>query len=127
MRPNSQDALVVFAHGSRIEEANEAVRRLAAETAEQSGFSVWRTAFLELGKPDLAAAVSELADEGARRVVIIPYFLTMGVHLSQDLPRMVAALRREHREIEILCSPPLDGHPALPEILAERARRVINE
>ena len=126
MDANGQPALVVFAHGSRIEEANEAVRRVAAQAAERCGFALWETAFLELAPPDLPTAVRDLAARGARRIVVTPYFLTMGVHLSEDLPRILKGISEQHPGVELACAAPLDGHPALVDIVSDRARKFLN-
>jgi sirohydrochlorin ferrochelatase len=120
------DALIVFAHGSRVAEANEAVRRVAEEAAAQSGFALWQEAFLELAEPNLTDAVSELAARGARRIVVTPYFLVMGVHLKRDLPQMMEEAASATPGVEITATPPLDGHPGLAQILAERAREAVS-
>ena len=117
--------LVVFAHGSRVTAANEAVRAVAREASRRAGFGVYRTAFLELADPTLAAAVAQIAATGVRRVLVTPYFLTMGRHLTEDLPRLVEAIRSEHPELALECAPPLDGHPALAGILADRAQALL--
>ena len=111
---------VVFAHGSRIETANQAVRDIAAEMAK-SGHHVVEAAFLELGDPDLAGAVGRLVARGASRIVVIPYFLTLGTHMQRDLPRLTRDIARTHGNIEIQVTPPLDGHPAMLEALLDRA------
>ncbi len=80
---------IVFAHGSRIESANQAVRDVAAQMAA-SGQHVVEAAFLELGQPDLSGATALLIARGARRIVVIPYFLTLGTHMQRDLPRLAA-------------------------------------
>ncbi len=80
------------------------------------------SAFLELGKPDLPGAVEQLVARGADRIVVIPYFLTLGRHVERDLPRIVQGLSEKHGGIKIEVTPPLDGHPSLLQILIERAR-----
>lgn len=120
--PTDRTGVVFFAHGSPIESANEAVRQVARDAAAQGGFDLYSAAFLESGVPDLPAAVGALRDQGASRVVVVPYFLTLGLHLQRDLPRIVAGLAGIYTDIEIVCTAPLDGHPALAGILAERAR-----
>jgi hypothetical protein len=74
--------IVVFAHGSRVESANEAVRRVAAAAAREGAFEHVVAAFLELGQPDLAGAVELLAARGVRRVLVTPYFLTDGTQMA---------------------------------------------
>ncbi|MBI1790455.1 MAG: CbiX/SirB N-terminal domain-containing protein [Acidobacteria bacterium] len=117
---------VVFAHGSSIASANDAVRAVAVEMARRGGFPLVEAAFLEGGSPDLAGAVERLAARAASRVVVIPYFLTLGLHLHRDLPRIVEGLSRIHPGMEIVVTPPLDGHPALCDVLLARARESLD-
>ncbi|MBM3754907.1 MAG: hypothetical protein FJW38_13115 [Acidobacteria bacterium] len=113
--------LIVFAHGSSVPEANEAVKRVSAAMQAKGGFEFVETAFLEAAKPDLADAVAALAIKDVDRVVVLPYFLTLGIHLRRDLPRIVAELAEKHNGLRIDVTEPLDGHPALAEILLQRA------
>ena len=112
---------VVFGHGSRVESANEAIRAVAAELARSGPFPYVEPAFLELGQPDLAGAVERLAASGVRKIVVLPYFLTLGTHLERDLPRLIHDISLNHQDLEISSAPPLDGHPALVRILLDRA------
>jgi sirohydrochlorin ferrochelatase len=121
----STPGIVVFAHGSRIESANEAVRTVAASLARQGGFPHVEAAFLELGKPDLEGAVVQLATRGVQRVVVIPYFLTLGLHLERDLPRIAQDISNKYKELQIQVAPPLDGHPALVQVLLTRVRDLL--
>lgn len=114
--------IVVFAHGSRIESANEAVRTVAAELARRGGLPWVEAAFLELGQPDLEGAVLRLEEQGASSILVIPYFLTLGTHLERDLPRIVRDIEQKHKGLSIQVAPPLDGHPGLVEILLERSQ-----
>jgi sirohydrochlorin ferrochelatase len=114
---------VVFAHGSSVESANEAVRSVALDMARRGELENVVAAFLEGGQPDLKTAVRELAGrKGIARVVVVPYFLTLGLHLQRDLPRLVDEARRANPGLEIEVTAPLDGHPAMAEALVDRAR-----
>jgi sirohydrochlorin ferrochelatase len=113
--------IVVFAHGSRIESANQAVRSVAADLALAGNFTHVAAAFLELGQPSLECAVASLMTKGVTQVLVLPYFLTLGMHLERDLPRLVAAIKQTHPNLAISVSPPLDGHPALLQALLDRA------
>jgi len=113
--------IIVFAHGSRIESANQAVRDIAADLARAGNFPRVEAAFLELGQPSLDGAVTLLMSQGATRILVIPYFLTLGMHLERDLPRLVQAIAQAHPGLFISVTPPLDGHPALLQALLDRA------
>jgi sirohydrochlorin ferrochelatase len=114
---------IVFAHGSSVESANEAVRSVAVDMARRGELDHVIAAFLEGGRPDLKTAVRELAGRpGITRVVVVPYFLTLGLHLQRDLPRLVEEARRANPGLDIEVTAPLDGHPAMAEALVDRVR-----
>jgi sirohydrochlorin cobaltochelatase len=119
-------AIIVFAHGSRVESANEAVRAVSRELVSASGCDLVMAAFLELGQPDLPSVAGQLAAEGVERLIVLPYFLTLGLHMERDLPRLVEAIVQEHQGLRVEVAPPLDGHPALVQILADRALSILH-
>lgn len=119
-------ALIVFAHGSTVESANQSVRNVVAEMAQLGDFQLVETAFLEGGRPDLAGAVDLLSNQGADRICVVPYFLTSGTHLKRDLPKLVDACKTAHPHLDFLVSPPLDGHPSLARILIDRAQATLD-
>lgn len=113
----------MFGHGSTVESANDAVRAVAAAAAGEGAWDLYETAFLECA-PRLNEAVAKLVASGAESILVLPYFLTLGIHLQRDLPKLVETLTREHG-MPVRVTPPLDGHPELGRILAGRAREAL--
>lgn len=120
------DGIIVFAHGSSVPSANEAVRIVATDAAGRGGFPLLEVAFLE-ASPGLDESISRLVAAGATRILVVPYFLTLGIHLQRDLPGIVERLSKRNPGVEIRVTPPLDGHPALSGIIVDRARSAIAE
>ena len=118
--------IVIFAHGSSVPSANQAVRIVAEAAATAGAFEQVETAFLE-ARPNLAEAVARLADSGVRRILVVPYFLTLGMHLQRDLPAIVAQLAKAYENVEIRVTAPLDGHPALVQVLLDRVNTGLND
>ena len=118
--------IAVFGHGSSVETANEAVRDFTAELGRRGGFPLIETSFLELGQPDLPEAVRRLVERGASRILVLPYFLTLGIHLKRDLPRIVSDLQLIYTGVRIEVADPMDGHPALLDVLLDRAGEVLS-
>jgi sirohydrochlorin ferrochelatase len=115
----ARTGIVVFGHGSSVASANDAVRVVAANAAREGAWPLYETAFLECA-PRLADAVRNLAAGGASEVLVLPYFLTLGIHLQRDLPKLVADLATQYG-VPIRVAPPLDGHPGLGKMLVDRA------
>jgi sirohydrochlorin ferrochelatase len=118
--------LAVFAHGSSVAEANDSVHTVAQRLAAEGGYPLLETAFLEMGRPDLPEAVARLVKQGATRIIVIPYFLTLGIHLKRDLPGIITELQGVYKGVSIEVTEPLDGHPALLQVLLDRAREAWN-
>lgn len=112
---------VIFAHGSTVEAANRAVDIVAAQASREAGFDLYSSAFLDCAHPTLPEAVRDLVSRGASDVIVVPYFLTLGIHMQRDLPALVQELEKETPGLSIRVTAPLDGHPALSRIVAERA------
>ncbi len=113
--------IVFFAHGSSVASANQAVENVARRAAHDGGFALFETAFLDQASPTLRESVATLVGRGASEILVIPYFLTLGIHLQRDLPAIIDAISKNHDGVPIRVTPPLDGHPALSAILVERA------
>ncbi len=118
-------AIVLFGHGSRVDDANEGVRTLARHIEAAGPYHHVRAAFLELGQPDLVSAVDEAVNAGFQRVIVIPFFLTMGIHLRRDLPNLVAPLKQKYPHVEIEVGQSLEGHPLMASIILGRVQEVI--
>lgn len=100
-------SLLLVAHGSRREASNEEIRDLAAALAEQAepGFDQVGYAFLEIAEPSIQDAIEELVRAGACEVVVLPYFLSAGRHVAEDIPAEVERKRAEHPEVAIRITP----------------------
>jgi sirohydrochlorin ferrochelatase len=117
--------ILLFAHGSPVEEANRGVHDLAAKIEAAGPYSYVRAAFLDSTQPDLNTGVRQAAEAGLERLIIIPFFLTVGLHLRRDLPKLVAAAQEEHPGIQVNVGQSLEGHPLMPSMILSRVRDVL--
>jgi sirohydrochlorin ferrochelatase len=119
--------ILLFAHGSPVEEANRGVHDLAAKIAAAGPYRYVRAAFLDSTPPDLLAGVMEAAEAGVEHLIVIPYFLTEGLHLRRDLPTLVAAAKEKHPNFEIVVGQSLEGHPLMPALILGRVQEVLEK
>jgi sirohydrochlorin ferrochelatase len=113
--------LLLIAHGSRHAEANADLEQVA-EQLRRRGHDIAVAAYLELAEPDIAAGGARCVELGAERVVLVPYFLSAGVHVSRDLAQAREALARRFPAVEFRLAEPLGPHTLLLEIVEERVR-----
>jgi sirohydrochlorin ferrochelatase len=115
-----QTAVLLIAHGSRRQPANDDLRAMAARIAAHGEHSIVEACFLELAEPDIATGGSRCVARGATRVLMVPYFLSAGVHLLRDLTRAREELSRRHPGVDFRLGPPLGPHPLLDALVAAR-------
>jgi sirohydrochlorin ferrochelatase len=117
-----RNALLLIAHGSREDEANADLHHAVAALRRRGEFAVVEAAFLELAEPDIDAGAAACVEQGAERVVLLPYFLSAGVHVRRDLTAARERLAERHPHVGFRLAEPLGRHPKLLEVVAERAR-----
>jgi sirohydrochlorin ferrochelatase len=115
-------ALLLIAHGSRQEDANADLYGVVGEMRRRGRHALVEAAFLELAEPTVEQGAAACVRAGATRVILLPYFLSAGVHVRRDLAALRAHLAAEHPGVEFRLAEPLGPHPLLAEIVAERAR-----
>jgi len=117
-------AVLLIAHGSRQQAANDDLHELAARFAARGTYPIVEGCFLELAEPNLPAGGDRCVARGATRVLMVPYFLSAGVHLQRDLTSARDQLSRRYPEIEFRLGPPLGPHPLLDDLVAARIREL---
>lgn len=114
-------AVVLFAHGSRDPLWRGPIDAVAQEIRCQSPNVDVSCAFLELTTPDLSTAVAQLVAQGHRSVRVVPMFLGMGRHAREDLPELLAQLRKTHPGLVLEILPAVGEMPELTRCLASLA------
>jgi sirohydrochlorin ferrochelatase len=115
-------AILLIAHGSRNADANTDTAALAAALAQRYPIAV--AAYLELAAPDIDAGGAECVACGATRVILLPHFLSAGIHVRRDLTAARDRLAQRFPQVEFLLAEPIGMHPLLIEVLAQRAAGV---
>jgi sirohydrochlorin ferrochelatase len=123
----STTAVLLIAHGSRHAPANDDLHQLVARLAERGDYAIVEACFLELADPDIPAGGDRCVARGADRVLMVPYFLSAGVHLLRDLATARDELRNRHPGVEFRLGPALGPHALLERLVRERIRDLDTE
>src|SRR5271170_6626382 len=98
-RPTStpdRTAVLLIAHGSRQQAANDDLHELAGRLTAEGAYPIVEACFLELAEPDIPTGGERCVARGGTRVLMIPYFLSAGVHLRRDLTAARDEMSRRH-------------------------------
>ena len=117
-------ALLLIAHGSRRAEANADLEFVAAAMRERGRYLVVQVSYLELAEPSIPAGGELCVRQGATEVVMLPYFLSPGVHVRDDMAAVRDELNAKFSGVTFRLAEPLGRHPLLLDIVEQRAREV---
>ena len=115
--------LLLVAHGSRREASNDEVRDLT-RSLEALAHDYQRVdcAFLELAQPSIPDGIRCMGNSGMEEVIVLPYFLSAGRHVAEDIPEQVDSVRNEFPEITIRIAPYLGSSASIAGLLLEQSR-----
>ena len=85
------------------------------------------------GHPDFAAitvryvAGKKCVELGAQLVILLPYFLSAGVHVQRDLAEACRRLTEQHAGVDFRLAEPLGRHPLLLDVVLERCSEAVSQ
>ncbi len=120
-----EKAILLLGHGSKAPEANETLRKVAASVKSSGGYGAVLPAFLQMAKPDFQEGVDELVSMGFNEIILMPYFLYMGLHVTQDLPEEMDKALARYPQLELTFAKNLGYHDKLVDITIERIRAAL--
>lgn len=111
-----------------------------SEIMNSGEVTVVRTAFMEYTEPSISSRMKQFDKEGYDRVIVVPIFLTISSHTSNDIPNIVglvndpkvkASLKEEGIETytskaRVVVTPLLDFPTVLKKNITRRAKALSN-
>ncbi|MEE3319948.1 MAG: CbiX/SirB N-terminal domain-containing protein [Pseudomonadota bacterium] len=99
-------ALLIMAHGSRSETANDEFRALVEKVAESAHargqeYAAVIPCFLELAHPSLIEAIQQLEHQPVESVQLYPLFFNKGKHVGKDIPSQIEEARERFPELHL--------------------------
>ena len=89
-------AVLILGHGSPVKEANETLHRVAEAVKVKGNYNIVQPAFLQFEHPNFSEAVDILVKQGVDKIIVQPYFLYMGAHVTKDLPFEIETAKKRH-------------------------------
>jgi sirohydrochlorin cobaltochelatase len=114
-----QTAVLLVERGSSDPDANAQVYQLGRMLWEGRGFGWVEPCFIGITRPSLEEGLARCLTLGARRVLVLPYFLFTGV-LVRRIARIVAEAAASRPDVEFRVAPHLGSHPRLLDLAARR-------
>ena len=116
-------AVIILGHGSRSEGADDAVQQIAAEVKRVGDFVSVEHAFLQYVQPTLPETLETCIRQGANNIVIVPFFMQAGAHVTRHIPDLVEKAKKRHPGVNIVVTNYVGTHPLMTKIVEDLVKK----
>lgn len=116
-------AVIILGHGSRNGGADEAIKRTAAELKRVGDFVSVEYAFLQYVQPALPETLETCIRQGASNIVIVPFFMQAGAHVTRHIPDLVEKAKKQHPGVNIAVTDYAGTHPLMTKIVEDLVKK----
>lgn len=117
-------ALMIIAHGSRRAASNQEIFDLIdILSTKTTQYIKVVAAFLELATPSISESLDDCVKCGVSEVIVLPYFLSAGRHVSEDIEHALAPKREEYPQLSITIKPHIGAADGMADMLLNLATK----
>ncbi len=120
-------AVIILGHGSRRQGSGDPLADIAVAVRKALGWAIVEHAFLQYVPPTLPEATARCVGQGAEKIIIVPFFVQLGAHVSVDIPETVARLQDRYPQITISCTDYVGAHPLMVRIVQDLVEKTMGK
>ncbi|MBB3869053.1 sirohydrochlorin chelatase [Parageobacillus toebii NBRC 107807] len=124
--PDPETAVVLLGRGGSDPDANSDLYKISRLFWEQTNYFLVEPAFMGVTTPSLEDGVERCVKLGARKVVVLPYFLFTGV-LIKRLGEKVKQFRFQYPQVDFALAGYFGFHPKLKTIVLDRLEEALGK
>lgn len=113
-------AVIILGHGSRIPDAGKDMEKVATILKDKYALDMVKSCYLSRLGPNFPQTLEACVSEGAKEVIVIPYFLNMGQHIRKDIPQIMQEEAIKYPNIKLIYGKHLGFDDAFADIIFKR-------
>lgn len=113
-------AVILMGHGSRVPGAGDGMEKVAERLHEQGEYGMVETCYMSRLGPHFPETLDRCVKSGATTIVLVPYFLHMGLHTRLDIPSMMKEEAQKYPGVKIIFGHNIGYDDALADIVRKR-------
>ncbi len=116
-------AVIILGHGSKNAGAGDTLQLIAAEVKKLGRYDIVAHAFLQYIQPALPETVETCIQQGANNIVIVPFFMQAGAHVTRHVPDLVEKAKKRHPGVNIAVTDYAGTHPLMSKIVEDLVKK----
>jgi sirohydrochlorin cobaltochelatase len=118
-------AVLLVGRGTSDPEANGDFYKIGRLVWERNQYRLVECSFISLAEPGVMEGIHRCAQLGARRILVMPYFINTGI-LVKRISEEAASAQKLHSGIEIIVGEHFGAHPNIVKLLLARALALVD-
>jgi precorrin-8X/cobalt-precorrin-8 methylmutase len=111
------EAIILLGHGSRVPGAGRDMERVANYLKEKYGHPIVEICHLSRWGPHFPEVLEKCVHQGARKIIVVPYFLHAGLHILLDIPEILQEEAQKFPEVKVILGKSLGFNEALVDLI----------
>lgn len=122
---NGKIGIIILSHGSKLKKANASLAKTVKVIKQKTGLNIIVPAYLQFCQPDLTESIKNLIIQGCQTVIIIPFFLFKGNHVTRDIPHIIEKEKARYPKIKFVYTKSLGLDIRIADIIVDIVEEAI--
>lgn len=114
------ETIILMGHGSRVPGASRDMEEVAQRLKDKYGYPRVEICFISRLGPHFPEIFEKCVNQGAKKVLAIPYFLHEGLHLLLDIPEMMQKEAKRFPDVKLMLGRSLGFDEGLVDLVERR-------
>jgi precorrin isomerase len=114
------ETIILMGHGSRVPGAGRDMEEVAQRLKDKFGYPRVEICFISRLGPHFPEIFEKCVNQGAKKVLAIPYFLHEGLHLLLDIPEMMQKEAKKFPHVKLMLGRSLGFDEGLVDLVERR-------
>ena len=127
--------MLLVGHGSKLSYNKELIETTAAIIAGKTDEYLVKPGFMSINAPTVEEQLAAFRREDIDMLVVVPLFLARGIHIEQDIPRLLGLapgvrtgeFQLNGKTVPLVYANPIGSDPLLAELMLKNASDAIAE
>jgi precorrin-8X/cobalt-precorrin-8 methylmutase len=115
-----QEAVILMGHGSRMPGADSGMEQVARSIRERLKGIMVETCSMSLLGVRFGEVFEQCVARGAKKVIVIPYFLHFGAHMQEDIPEILLEKVGQFPDVTLIMGKHLGFDEKLTDLVIKR-------
>lgn len=118
-------AIILLGHGSRVPDAGKDMEQAVNLLKEKYKLKMVTGCHMSRIGPHFPETLKQCVSQGAKEIIVIPYFLNMGLHIRLDIPEMMQEEAKKYPGIRLVYGKQLGFDDVFADILNKRIEQSV--